>query len=203
MKGLLIKDFLSLAKQMKFFLLIIIVFACIPGYSFMTFALVYVTMLPMSSIAFDERSKWDKLAAMMPYSAMDSVLSKYLMGLILVLSTSVVICFGQAIVRIFTHTSLDGVFFTQLALVICFALIIESIELPVLIKFGVEKGRLLIILFVVIVCVGGASLVENVVKFSFNNLNLALIIPLAVLAAVVISTISVFISEALFKSKTK
>lgn len=201
MKGLLIKDFYTLAKQMRFFLLFIIVFACLPGFSFMTFAIVYVTMLPMTSIAYDERAKWDKLAAMMPYSPMDSVLSKYVLGLLLVLATAIIVCFAQAIVGVFTHVKLSGMFFAQLGLVVCFALIIESIELPVLIKFGVEKGRMLMIIFMVVAAVGGAALVENVVAFAFDKLNLAIIMPIAVLAAVVINSISVFISVALFNSK--
>lgn len=203
MKGLLIKDFYNLAKQMKFFLLFIVVFACMPGFSFMTFAIVYATVLPMTSISYDERAKWDKLAAMMPYSAMDSVLSKYVLGLCLVFGTAILTCFAQAVIGIFTHTKLTGTFFTQLALVVCFALIIESIELPVLIKLGTEKGRMLIIVFIVAVSVGGATLVQNVVVFAYDKLQLATVIPLAVLASALIYTASIFISTALFKSKTE
>jgi hypothetical protein len=93
------------------------------------------------------------------------------------------------------------VFFAQLVLIISFAVIIESIELPVLITLGVEKGRLLMIVFMVAAGVGGASLVDNVVKYSFNDLNLAVVIPLGVLAAALAFTISVIISIALYKNK--
>jgi len=200
MKGL-IKDFYTLAKQMKFFMVFIVIFALLPGFSFMTFAIVYATMLPMTAIAYDERSKWDKLAAMMPYSAMDIVLSKYILGLLMVLATAVFSCFAQEIIGIFKHSSITVVFLTQLSLVVCFALIIEAIELPVLIKFGTEKGRMLMIIFMVVAAVGGAALVENTVEFAFGNLNLAIILPLAVLAAVVVNVLSVLISQALYKSK--
>ena len=201
MKGLLIKDFYTLAKQVWFFLIFIVVFACMPGFSFLTFAIVYATMLPMTSIAYDERSKWDKLAAMMPYSKKDLVLSKYLLGLFIILATAVFSCFAQAVIGIFTHTALNGAFFSQLVLIICFAVIIESIELPVLIALGVEKGRLLMIVFMVAAGVGGASLVDNVVKYSFADLNLAVVIPLVALAAALAFTISVIISIALHKNK--
>ncbi|MFB0919281.1 MAG: ABC-2 transporter permease [Oscillospiraceae bacterium] len=201
MKGLIIKDYYTLVKQLGFFLIFIVVFACLPGFSFLTFAIVYATMLPMTSIAYDERAKWDKFACMMPYSAMDLVLSKYMLGLFIVLATAVFSCFAQAVVGIFTHTVLDGPFFAQLALIVCFAIIIESIELPVLIGLGVEKGRLLMIVFMVAAAVGGATLVDNVVKFSFKELNLAIIIPAAALAAVIVGTISVMISVALYKGK--
>ncbi len=201
MKGLFIKDYYTLVKQLGFFLIFIVVFACMPGFSFLTFAIVYATLMPMTSIAYDERSKWDKLAAMMPYSKTDLVLSKYMLGLFIILATAVFSCFAQAVIGIFTHTVLNGMFFAQLALIICFAVIIESIELPVLIGFGVEKGRLLMIVFMVAAGVGGASLVDNVVKYSFQDLNLAVVIPLAALAAVIVGTISVMISVALYKGK--
>ena len=202
MKGLLIKDLYTLAKQLGYFLVFIVVFACIPGFSFLSFAIVYATMLPMTAIAYDERAKWDKLACMMPYTTKDLVLSKYILGLMLILATAVFACFAQAIAGIFTHTSLDATFFAQLALIVCFAFIIESIELPVLICFGVEKGRLLIIIFMVVAAVGGATLIANVVKFAMKDFNLATIIPLAVLGTAIVSTISVLISMALYKRRT-
>lgn len=201
MKGLLIKDYYSLVKQLGFFLIFIVVFACMPGFSFITFAIVYATMLPMTSIAYDERSKWDKLAAMMPYSKEEVVLSKYIQGLLIILATAVLACFAQAVIGIFTHTLLNGVFFAQLVLIVCFAVIIESFELPVLIGLGVEKGRLLMIIFMVAAGVGGASLINNVVEYSFNDINLAIVIPLGVLAAALACTISVIISVALYKNK--
>lgn len=68
MKGLFIKDLYTLAKQMKIFLLMIVVFAVVPNGSMAGFAIVYSAMLPMTSLAYDERSHWDELAATMPYS---------------------------------------------------------------------------------------------------------------------------------------
>ena len=200
MKGLLIKDFDTILKQLRIYLVLIAVMTFLPGFSMLTFAVVYVTMIPMTAIAYDERSKWDKLAAMMPYSAADVVLSKYVLGFLLVLGTGVFACFAQAVVGIFTHTALTGTFFTKLALVICFALVIESIELPVLIRFGVEKGRLLMILFMVIVGVGGATLIENITEL-LKSSELHMAVPLAALGAVVVGALSALAAIGLYKSK--
>ncbi|MEA4894033.1 MAG: ABC-2 transporter permease [Oscillospiraceae bacterium] len=199
MKGLIIKDFYSLVKQLRMYILFIAVMTFIPGFSMITFAVVYTTMLPMTSIAYDERSKWDKLAAMMPYSATDIVLSKYILGALLVLGTAVFACFAQAIVGIFTNTALTGLFFIKLAFVVCFAFVMESIELPVLIRFGVEKGRLLIILFMVLVGVGGATLIDNVTDFISKDFKLAVFLPFAALAAVAVTALSAFISAKLYE----
>ena len=66
MKGLLIKDWKTLLKQMKVMLVIVVVLACIPGTYMAAFALFYAAMLPITALAYDERAKWDELAAMMP-----------------------------------------------------------------------------------------------------------------------------------------
>lgn len=84
MSALLLKDYYVIFRQMKIFLLLILVFSCIPGTFYSTFAVVYASMLPYTALAYDERSRWDQMAAMMPYSARDVVLSKYLFGWIAV-----------------------------------------------------------------------------------------------------------------------
>jgi len=203
MKGLLIKDSYTILKQMKFFLVFIFVFSCIPSFSTLIFAIVYSTMLPMTAIGYDERSKWDKLAAVMPYSASDIVLSKYVLGYIMVIATAVIACIAQAIVGLFTGTALTIEFFTKLVYIISFALIIEAIDLPVLIKFGVEKGRLFIILFTVITVVGGASLIENLTNELYLNINSGAVLALSVSAMLIISAFSAYISVKLYKSKVE
>lgn len=76
MKALLLKDFYVLWKQMKAFLVLILLFSALPGSYNAIFAVTYAAMLPYSCVAYDERSKWDQLAAMMPYSNRDLVLSR-------------------------------------------------------------------------------------------------------------------------------
>ena len=80
MKGLLLKDWYTLIKQMKIMLVLMLVFACVPGYSMAAFAVVYAAMLPVTALAYDERSKWDELAAMLPYSVREIVGGKYVLG---------------------------------------------------------------------------------------------------------------------------
>ena len=84
MKGLLLKDLYVLTAQMRFFLVLILLFAVIPSYSMSGFAIIYAAMLPYTSIAYDERSKWDQLAGMMPYSIRQVVLSKFMLGYVCV-----------------------------------------------------------------------------------------------------------------------
>jgi len=53
MKALLLKDFYTLIKQIKIFIIMIIIFAAIPGYSIAGFAMVYAAMLPITAMAYD------------------------------------------------------------------------------------------------------------------------------------------------------
>ena len=80
MSALLLKDFDVMWKQTRVLLILILVFSCLPGAFYPTFAVVYAAILPYTAMAYDERSKWDQLAAMLPYSHRDIVLSKYCFG---------------------------------------------------------------------------------------------------------------------------
>lgn len=204
MKGLLVKDFYTIFKQMKAFLLLIILFAFIPGFSSISFAIIFATLLPITSVAYDERSKWNRLAAMMPYSDRDLVLSKYLFGYVVVLAVAVFCCFAQAVVGIFTHTALTGELFVQLVLFVCAGLIIDAVELPVILKFGVEKGRIFMIFFAVILAVCGTSLVSGLAEsMPFKSLDKTLILLLSPLAAVILNVLSVLLSVKLHKPTIK
>ena len=87
MKALLYKDAMVLWKQMKLMLLLILIFAVIPSEFQNTFAVLYAALLPYSALAYDERSRWDRMAAAMPYSARDIVTEKYVFGWIAALGT--------------------------------------------------------------------------------------------------------------------
>ena len=80
MAVLLWKDICLLRRQLRLFIFAMLVFAAIPNSYIQLFAVAYASMLPYNTIALDEQSHWDQLAAMMPYSDRDVVLSKYLVG---------------------------------------------------------------------------------------------------------------------------
>lgn len=146
MKGLLIKDWNTLLKQMKVILAIMVVFACVPGTYTGTFALFYAAMLPITALAYDERAKWDELAAMMPYTAKTIVGSKYVLGLTLVGCISLLSAAAQVIAGAVRHIPLDAETLISIPLVACGALLMMLIDLPLMFHLGVEKGRIIYIL---------------------------------------------------------
>lgn len=147
MKGLILKDFYVLIKQMKFVLLFIAVFALIPQLSYTAFALVYVSVIPMTALAYDERSKWNRLELTMPYTRSQIVISKYTLGILSIAGTTVLVFIGN---YINTGSFMDVTDLKELLFAICISILTISLLLPALFKFGAEKGRILFILIAVL-----------------------------------------------------
>lgn len=163
MSALLLKDYYVIFRQMKIFLLLILVFSCIPGTFYSTFAVVYASMLPYTALAYDERSRWDQMAAMMPYSARDVVLSKYLFGWIAVAVSAAATFVLQTILSVIWLSDVEGPSIPVILLSVCVAVCILDITLPMMFRFGVEKGRLAMFLIIFLVCAsaGGIATIEQ------------------------------------------
>lgn len=150
MKALIKKDIFTVLKSMKVFLVIIILFSIIPNFSASSFAVVYASMLPLTALAYDERSKWDTLAATMPYSPWQIVGSKYALGYLGLAGSILLTLAAQGATRLlgvaFDAASSESVLYAA-----CTGLLMTALSLPAAFRFGVEKGRLM--LTALIVCI--------------------------------------------------
>ena len=152
MKGLLLKDFFSLRSQGKLYLALL-VFYVFFGISTknisMTgaFMVLVSSMLPITCLSYDESCKWDRFALTMPVSRLQMVLGKYLLGLLLNLCTLVVVLPISILTAQISGNRLTGGDLPVSAIVlstlaICgVGLFMMAILLPVMFRFGVEKGR--------------------------------------------------------------
>lgn len=164
MKGLLLKDYYTLIKQMKIFIVMIVIFSLLPNFSLTGFAIIYAAMLPITAMAYDERSKWNQLAAMMPYSARDLVLSKYLLGCGTVGATFVLILIARLVAGAVSGQPPEGAELMSIFITANAALIIQAVNLPLMFRFGVEKGRMLLLVLVavlVMAAMASASLLAD------------------------------------------
>ena len=152
MKALLLKDSYVLLKQMRFFFVLMAIFAVLPSFSMASFALVYSAMLPYTALAYDERSKWDTLAAMLPYTSYDIVAGKYVLGY---LCTGGILLVSAA-ARLVTAKAFEIPMLLVLASV---ALLLMALTLPLMFKWGVEKGRLLFVFLMVGMAMASSSAV--------------------------------------------
>lgn len=202
MKGLLIKDIYTLTKQFKLLFVFIIVFSLVPRYSMSAFAMCYSAMLPITALAYDERSKWDKLAAMMPYSTRNIILSKYLLGYICIAIATVLSVIGKIGYAVFTHSQISVDTIVELLPMLCIAILLQAFNLPFMFKMGVEKGRLVFILTIAIIVIGGSSFSEQIAELLQTvTVNLGVLVSVLVLATIIINVISILISESLYKKR--
>lgn len=202
MKGLLLKDIFTLAKQLKVFLLIILIWSLIPNFSASCFAIVYAALLPVSALAYDERSKWNTLAAMMPYSKKDIVLSKYLLGYILVGIVSAVSVISKIILLTLGSSATDKEDIAATLAIMLVATVFSSINLPFMFKMGVEKGRLIYFILVFALVAGGMA-AFNITDFELSNssANVFSAAIICITATVLINVASIIISLKVYNNK--
>lgn len=162
MKGLILKDFYNLWKYYKFFLLLVSAFLVVgcalsQAVFFVPYAMLFISMLPITFLSMDEKGGWSAFCDAMPVSRAQFVSEKYLIALIL-LAAEVVIAAITTVVTGFDRAMLLSVL--QLS---CAALLVTSFTLPLCFAFGPDKGRYVGIFLVCMVAVflgttGGASL---------------------------------------------
>lgn len=202
MKGLLIKDLYTIIKQMKIFIVMIIVFQLLPGFSLSTFAIVYCAMLPITALAYDERSKWNNLAAMLPYKAKDIVISKYILGYISVAIATTLAIIIKIITNIGNFNSNDGEFITSFLIAMFIATVLQAINLPIMFKFTVEKGRIFLLFLLGLTVAVGTMFQDIFPQIKFYNLDLFNIL-LFIAVIIVINIVSMAVSIKLYKSSLK
>ena len=143
MKGLLIKDFLLMKnyKKVTMFMLVIGIFLGMNDISFASgYILVFVSILSMSTITYDEANHGLKTLFSLPISKSDYVKEKYLFSLII---TGI----GFVFVTILGCFRKSG--FMETLIILSTALLLLALSLPFQLKEGNEKGR--IVLFVVVI----------------------------------------------------
>ena len=202
MKALLMKDCYVLWKQMRIFILILLVFCLFNGSFGNLFVVIWASMMPYTAMAYDERSKWNQLAAMMPYSTRDIVLSKYALGWLLMVCALVLCLVVQTLARI-AGSGLDAVAPSGYLLGLLAGILILNITLPLFFRFGVEKGRMWMFLLIILVCgATGAlssvtiSVAEGYASMAFQNSILAALVALDVVTTAVSVPLSMRLYQA-------
>ena len=181
MKGLLIKDFKLMLMQKSFFIIIIVV-ACLISISSQdpTFMIGFITLIlslfTVSTISYDEFDNGYPFLLTLPFSRKTYVLEKYVYGLILGTGAwivSVMICSLMLIVqgKPVTSDMLIGAF-----VILPMFLVIESLMIPVHLRFGGEKGRYALIACVGVLVVIGFVVMKIVEIFHIDVLPLILAI---------------------------
>ncbi|MCM1259220.1 MAG: ABC-2 transporter permease [Roseburia sp.] len=149
MRGLLLKDWLVIGKQAKHYFIMMIVFAMIPGVR--GYAIFFGALLPMTAFSYDERSHWDAMARMMPYSFGNVVAEKYIFGYLIVGGIVLLETMSQIVYCLAGVGSLEiWVSIQEIWISAAVALSLMALQIPVIFWLGVEKTRMFLTLVFVI-----------------------------------------------------
>lgn len=147
MKGLITKDLFMIAKHFKLYFLLDVIFIIAAFFSpetvsFMMVPVLISGIIPISLLAYDERSRWTEYSGVLPYSRTQIVSAKYLMGLLM----QSVMCAVLYIMLLITgayYGNFDpaGSAVTVMMLFV-FTTFFPAVCLPFCFAFGTERGRI-------------------------------------------------------------
>ena len=168
MKALLLKDYYTLGKSLRSLALIVLLWSVIPMAFLNVFAMIYGSMIPYSAMAYDQQSRWNTFARMLPYREKDIVLSRYALGWISlsVGAATVAICQG-----VLTCLPLPAKLSANLSpgfvfAALCVGCLLLDLNIPLILRYGTEKARWVAILitFLTFASVGALNGLVNDAK---------------------------------------
>ncbi len=151
MKGLILKDLYLWKRYARIYTLYLLVFGAVGAYSgmasfFVSMTSVILLTLPLSAWNYDQYNKWDRAALAGPVSRRQLVQAKYLLTLLL-MTTILVLNFLFNLVMMAFHPQLEaGELLTTTLSGVLPVGFVSFLSFPFIIRFGVEKGRMVMIL---------------------------------------------------------
>ncbi len=183
-KGLIVKDFQTIKsyKSTIFFMILLFVVCSFLSNNFVISLSVFMPllfgMLGLSSFSYDDLAKVDKYVLTFPVNKKDVVKARYMYILIVTLSGTVLgLIFTILAQGIKTSSFFDKEFLSSvLASVIGSSvgiMFIQSLQIPIMYKFGAEKGRIIQMIMIVVLMIGISLIVTTLMNFlgiSLENL---------------------------------
>lgn len=153
MKSLILKDLYNITHNIRSLLLILVVFAIafIPtsgasGYVFASAVL--CSMMIVTTFSFDDFSKWTRYALVMPISRKELVAGKFIVLMIFSAAGSLfgvaVSILGTMILKGYSF-SIIGEALLSASAALALSLIMGSISIPLVFRFGAENARTLLL----------------------------------------------------------
>lgn len=197
---MLYKDFVNLKHQSKSYLICLAFYilycTIMQNISFFGMIIqIFSVITPITTISFDEKAKWNKYALTMPIKTSDLVISNYLISIIISLSGNLIFFMIYLCTKNSLSNSLQVIFIQS-----SIALLLTSITLPVILKFGVENARIIMMSVLLVPTI----LFISLKLFGFDISSLSLIFKhyyLFPILTFLVMVLSIFISLALCRNK--
>ena len=174
MTGLIYKDLLALRGHLTTYLVFFVVYGglCVAGVftpPVLCGMVVLVSLItPMSTVTADDISRWNRFAIATPVCRRGVVAGKYLFTLLMVLLSAVLVAVLLVVLALAGGLGDGSLAEYLLATLACggIALLLNGVTLPLLLKFGAEKARMVsMALFLVVF--GGTALAGLAVDSGF------------------------------------
>lgn len=171
MKGLLLKDGYQTVSQMKTMyltvavILVVWMFSTSDSYAFpISYAAIFLGVLPVNLLGYDQNSGWVEYSLTLPVSKKVLVAEKYLVGLLCAAASVVIGGLFVAVLSVRKGVELDGTALFFVGNGVNTILLMNSISLPLMYRFGAEKARMIYILTFAgfgALSAGGGALVDE------------------------------------------
>lgn len=192
MKGLLLKDFYMIWKYCGMIFAMTIVFLAVSATGqenvfFVIYPMMAASIIPSTLLSYDEKSGWSVFSKALPYSRTELVSVKYLIAAALV----AVVWILSAAIQLIRFAAGVGSSPAELAILLsvllCMGLVSSGLILPVMFKYGVDKGRFAYYVTIAVACGGGVAFPQIL-----ENMNLTINVNDQFLPAVIACTGIVF-----------
>lgn len=208
MKGLILKDILNLrnyAKQLLIMLGLFIVYGFVLNQpEFINFMLLmYGSMAVITTMGYDEKAGWDKIAFSLPVERRDIVRAKYLVWILLSSIAVVIASFFGILMKYMERESIKE-YLLVLITVEAIYLMVFSIIIPIMYQMGTEKARLVMLGIFMIPTIAFILFAKfNKGKVILRNMDhlVPYVIPIIVIVSIMVIYASYRISISILKKK--
>lgn len=214
MKGLIIKDFKLLMMQKSFFITLVFVAVFFSITTDSVFVIGFLTMIcsmfVLSTISYDEFDNGNAFLFSLPITRKGYVIEKYIFGIMIGVISLVLSTIIACILTLFLNGTITNDLFLVSLFYIPVVLVLQSLMLPLQIKFGSEKSRIAIFIVVAIIFIIGYGFNEliRILNIDFTSLvntvltmNVSMILMIIMFLSLIIMFISCKISMKLIKNK--
>ena len=216
MMALLKKDFLSMRSSFAIYVVSALIFAVsfftmygemAVGLMLQSFSTVVVVMLPINALSSDEKSGWEIYCMGLPVSRSALVFSRYAFVGIVAFVYAVIGLLLTVGYMVWQGEILTFEMLIQLMIFPCVGLVLVDFELPMLLHFGVEKGRYLmaalwfVVAFLPMLLALRFDIDIKAAVRGLNAVNESIFLVVLVLGMAILTIVSVLLSMAIYARK--
>ncbi|MDY5649339.1 MAG: ABC-2 transporter permease [Lachnospiraceae bacterium] len=173
MKGLLLKDWMMLKKYCRIYFFMLVIFAAASvgtgdNSFFVMYPMLLSGVLVVTLISYDERTRWNVYCNTLPCPKSMQVNEKYMITLLLVGVTFICLAVLQFVRQLLSGGINWNEYLVLLVILLTVGILPTTILLPIVFRWGVERGR--IAYYVVIAGgVAGGMVFSNLIPIGNRN----------------------------------